>query len=148
MAFCQPAAQTPLAAQTYYAEAGFLPHSTPIMVKTRQAVSGINFHLAPAGLLIVTVLDSSGAPVPGAILLSFLVAYERLTSGTRSPPTTDASGSANLANVPLRSQLGVATPAGNFYWWDGAPSKNKSQVLVIPAQGNVLAVTVTLPPGT
>jgi hypothetical protein len=81
------------------------------------------------------------------MLLSYFLHQTRLTAGIRQPPTTDATGSANLANVPLQSQLAVLTPNGAVVWWDGAPSKQQSKALVIPAQGNVLTVAVTLPPG-
>ena len=147
MAFCQPAPQTPLAAQTYNGSPGFTPQGKPILVVAGHKVSHVDFHLAPAGLLIVTVVDTAGAPVAGATLLSYFLHQNQLTAGIRQPPATDATGSANLANVPLQSQLAVVTPNGTVVWWDEAPSKQQSKALVIPAQGNALTVAVTLPPG-
>jgi hypothetical protein len=148
MAFCQPAPGTPLAAQTWKGRPGFTPHGKPIVVKDGRGVSGVDFELAPAGLQVVTVLDSTGAPVPGVSVLSYLVDRNALTTGSRPPPQTGATGSANLANVPLLSKLAVVTPNGTVVWWDGAPSKNRSKALVIPAQGHALPVTVTLPKGS
>ena len=147
MAFCQPAARTPLTGQTYKGETGFDPSGTPITVRAGGTVTGIDFHLARAGLLKVTVTDSTGKAIAGASILSYFVDRNRLTSGTRPPPKTDAKGSANLANVPLQSKLAVITRTGKGYWWDGATSKKASKTLVIPAQGHVLAVAVTLPAG-
>jgi hypothetical protein len=147
MAFCQPAPATPLAAQTYKRKPGFTVHGTRIAVAAGETVRHVDFHLPEAGLLIVTVRDATGAPVPGATLLSLQLDAQSFTTGSRVPPTTDASGSANLANVPLQSKLAVVTPNGNVKWWDRAPSKHRSKALVISAQGHVLPVEVTLPPG-
>lgn len=147
MAFCQPAPQTSLASQTYNARPGFAPLGSPIIVGDGQSITGVDFNLAPAGLLTVTVLDSTAAPVPGATLLNYLVDRDRLTTGSRTPPSTDATGSANLANVPLQSKLAVLAPNGTVVWWDSASSKERSKALVVPAQGDVLPVTVTLPLG-
>jgi hypothetical protein len=147
MAFCQPAAQTPLTVQTYNGKPGFKPHGTLISVRNGLTVTGVDFALTPAGLLTVTVVNSTGVPVAGTILLNYLVDRNRLTCGMLQPPTTDATGSAILANVPLQSKLGLVTPGGTFVWWDAARTKHRSQTLVIPGQGELLSVTVTLPPG-
>jgi hypothetical protein len=122
-------------------------HGTRIAVEAGETVRHVDFHLPEAGLLTVTVRDATGAPVPGATLLSVQPDAPNLTTGSRVPPATDATGSAILANVPLRSKLAVVTPNGKLKWCDGAPSKQRSKALVILAQGDVLPLEVTLPPG-
>jgi hypothetical protein len=140
--FCQPAPRTHLTLQTYNAKSGFSLTGTPILVKPGAVVAGINFHLDPAGLLTVTLLDAKGKPVAGARVLSFFLNSTALTTGTRPPPLTAAGGKATLANVPLKSQLAIVTADGLWSWWDGAPSQRHSQAVVIPKQGDLVDLVV------
>lgn len=148
MAFCQPAPSTPLVAMTYQGKESWVgSHGTPITVATGAEITGINFRLPAAGIITVSVVDSSGAPISGATVLSFLSTANRFACGNRPPPLTDANGLANLANVPLKSKLAIVTPAGTRLWWDGATNIRKSAAVSIAQQGGVAAIDVTIPPG-
>lgn len=142
--FCLPDSATPLAAMTYHQKQGYRDaDGTPIEVRRFETITA-NFSLRAAGQLRVVVTDQAGQPIAGAHVMSYIVTR---TVAATPPTTTDASGVAVLANVPLASKLLVIGPSGfGGAWWDNHQSWSSAKVLELPKQDRGRTINVTLPP--
>jgi hypothetical protein len=93
--------------------------------------------------LQVIATDSTGHPVAAATVANYLPGAKVATG---LPVLTDPTGASYLYNVPLQSKVAVVGPHGfGSAWWGGGQSWNSAKVVIIPAQGGPLSLTVVLP---
>jgi hypothetical protein len=144
-AICVVDAGTPLATMTYKGKPGYHYTTGTVITITGAQTVYANFALPPAGVLAVIVMNQSAVPVSGAYVWNF----EALTEvATATPVITDVNGIALLGNVPLTSKVLIFDPATKVgVWWDGAQSWATATAVALPAQGEGISISATLPEG-
>jgi hypothetical protein len=144
-AICIPGPGLPLAPITYKGKPGYQYSAGTIITITGAQTVYANFALPPAGALQVMAVNRAGGPVSGAYVWA-AEAGVNVAAGT--PKVTDTSGTVILTHVPMKSKVFLADPATNIaVWWDGAQSWATATIITLPAQGQGISISATLPEG-
>lgn len=101
----------------------------------------MDFSLADAGYLGITVVNDAGQPVPGVVV----TAYVPETGAMATWPTkSNDRGRAYLGQVPLRSKIGLGPAPGYVNTWLGGTDLANATVISIAASGGVADVVGTI----
>jgi Neocarzinostatin family/Carboxypeptidase regulatory-like domain len=120
----------------------------PVRVTLNEPVFDAPVELPPAGVLIGTVLDSSGNPVEGAVVLGFLPTDRFF--GTYAG-ITGADGTFRIDWLYSVTNVKVVTlaPSGSGLqteWYDDASSRSVAEVVTVPGGTDTDLGTINLEP--
>jgi hypothetical protein len=144
-AICVPGAALRLVPTTYNGKPGYQYSAGTVITINKAQTIHVNFVLPPAGALQVMAKNRAGAPVSGA----YVWAVEAgVNAPAGNPEVADTSGTAILTHVPLKSKVFLIDPATHIgVWWDRAQSWKTATTITLPAQGQGISISATLPEG-